>query len=36
MVLTWYRIPYDLKEAQDRIVQAGLPDRLAARLKEGR
>jgi predicted phosphodiesterase len=36
MVLTWYRVPYDVKEAQERIVQAGLPDRLAARLKEGR
>ncbi|HEX4312072.1 MAG TPA: metallophosphoesterase [Acidobacteriaceae bacterium] len=36
MVVTWYRVPYNLKEAQERIVQAGLPDRLAARLKEGR
>ena len=36
MVLTWYRAPYDLREAQERIVQAGLPDRLAARLREGR
>jgi diadenosine tetraphosphatase ApaH/serine/threonine PP2A family protein phosphatase len=36
MVVTWYRVPYDVKEAQERIVQAGLPDRLAARLKEGR
>jgi len=36
MVLTWYRVPYDLREAQERIVQAGLPDRLAARLREGR
>jgi diadenosine tetraphosphatase ApaH/serine/threonine PP2A family protein phosphatase len=36
MMLTWYRVPYDLKEAQERILRAGLPDRLAARLKEGR
>ncbi|MFP5230845.1 MAG: metallophosphoesterase family protein [Acidobacteriota bacterium] len=36
MVLTWYRVPYNLKEAQERIVQAGLPDRLASRLREGR
>ena len=36
MLLTWYRVPYNLKEAQERIVQAGLPDRLATRLKDGR
>lgn len=36
MLLTWYRVPYNLKEAQARIVQAGLPDRLAERLKDGR
>ena len=36
MILTWYRVPYDLKEAQQRILDAGLPDRLALRLKEGR
>ncbi len=36
MILTWYRVPYDLKEAQQRIIDAGLPDRLALRLKEGR
>jgi diadenosine tetraphosphatase ApaH/serine/threonine PP2A family protein phosphatase len=36
MMLTWYRVPYDLREAQDRIVQAGLPDRLASRLRDGR
>jgi diadenosine tetraphosphatase ApaH/serine/threonine PP2A family protein phosphatase len=36
MKLTWYRVPYDVKEAQDRILQAGLPDRLAARLWDGR
>jgi predicted phosphodiesterase len=36
MILTWYRIPYDVKEAQQRILDAGLPDRLALRLKDGR
>lgn len=36
MILTWYRVPYDLKEAQQRIIDAGLPDRLALRLKDGR
>jgi hypothetical protein len=34
--VTWYRVPYDVKEAQERIVRAGLPDRLAARLRDGR
>jgi diadenosine tetraphosphatase ApaH/serine/threonine PP2A family protein phosphatase len=32
----FYRVPYDVKQAQQRIVNAGLPDRLATRLKEGR
>lgn len=36
MLLTWYRVPYNLREAQERIRQAGLPDRLATRLREGR
>jgi len=36
MLLTWYRVPYDLREAQERILQAGLPDRLASRLRDGR
>lgn len=36
MMLTWHRAPYDLREAQERIVQAGLPDRLASRLRDGR
>ncbi len=36
MLLTWYRVPYDIHEAQERIVRAGLPPRLASRLKEGR
>lgn len=32
----FYRVPYDVKRAQERIVAAGLPDRLATRLREGR
>jgi len=36
MTLTWYRVPYNVKEAQERILQAGLPDRLASRLRDGR
>jgi predicted phosphodiesterase len=36
MTLAWYRVPYDVNEAQQRILDAGLPDRLALRLKEGR
>lgn len=36
MVVTWYRVPYDVKEAQERILLAGLPDRLATRLRDGR
>jgi len=35
-VVTWYRVPYDIQEAQQRILSAGLPDRLASRLREGR
>lgn len=34
--VTWYRVPYDVREAQERILRAGLPDRLASRLREGR
>lgn len=34
-LLTWHRVPYDLAEAQDRILSAGLPERLAHRLSEG-
>lgn len=34
--VTFYRIPYDLKQAQEKIKAAGLPDRLATRLQEGR
>ena len=35
-VVTWHRVPYDVREAQERILSAGLPDRLASRLREGR
>jgi diadenosine tetraphosphatase ApaH/serine/threonine PP2A family protein phosphatase len=34
--VTFYRAPYNVKQAQERIVAAGLPDRLATRLREGR
>jgi diadenosine tetraphosphatase ApaH/serine/threonine PP2A family protein phosphatase len=36
MTVTFCRVPYDVQLAQSRIVEAGLPDRLAARLREGR
>jgi diadenosine tetraphosphatase ApaH/serine/threonine PP2A family protein phosphatase len=32
----YFRVPYDLAGAQGRILMAGLPERLAARLREGR
>jgi diadenosine tetraphosphatase ApaH/serine/threonine PP2A family protein phosphatase len=34
--ILFHRIPYDLTAAQGRILLAGLPERLAARLREGR
>ena len=34
--ITFHRIPYDLVSSQGRILMAGLPERLAARLREGR
>jgi diadenosine tetraphosphatase ApaH/serine/threonine PP2A family protein phosphatase len=34
--VTFHRIPYDVHMAQQRILRAGLPDRLASRLREGR
>jgi diadenosine tetraphosphatase ApaH/serine/threonine PP2A family protein phosphatase len=34
--VTFLRIPYNVSAAQARILQAGLPDRLAARLSTGR
>jgi predicted phosphodiesterase len=35
-VVHFHRTPYNLKEAQDRIFEAGLPARLATRLAVGR
>lgn len=35
-VVTFHRVPYDLKKAQDRILAANLPQRLASRLAAGR
>jgi predicted phosphodiesterase len=32
----FHRVPYDVMGAQGRILMAGLPERLAARLREGR
>lgn len=34
--VTFHRMPYDLARAQGRILMADLPERLAARLREGR
>jgi len=34
--VTFYRVPYDVAETQRRITSAGLPERLATRLKLGR
>lgn len=34
--IEFYRVPYDIPMAQQRIVSAGLPLRLASRLAEGR
>jgi diadenosine tetraphosphatase ApaH/serine/threonine PP2A family protein phosphatase len=33
--LTYHRVPYDVEAAAARIREAGLPERLAARLSEG-
>ncbi|MDP9267912.1 MAG: metallophosphatase family protein [Acidobacteriota bacterium] len=35
-VVTFHRVPYDIKGAQTRIFDAKLPDRLALRLADGR
>jgi diadenosine tetraphosphatase ApaH/serine/threonine PP2A family protein phosphatase len=35
-IITFYRVPYNLKSAQDRIIAANLPQRLATRLAAGR
>jgi diadenosine tetraphosphatase ApaH/serine/threonine PP2A family protein phosphatase len=34
--ITFYRVPYDIGRAQRKIILAGLPERLATRLAEGR
>jgi diadenosine tetraphosphatase ApaH/serine/threonine PP2A family protein phosphatase len=34
--VVFHRVPYDVAAAQQRVRRAGLPERLAARLKEGR
>ena len=34
--VVYHRVPYDVAAAQQRVLKAGLPKRLAARLKEGR
>jgi predicted phosphodiesterase len=34
--IVYHRVPYDLAGAQGRILMARLPERLAARLREGR
>jgi len=34
--IVYHRVPYDLRRAQGRILMARLPQRLAARLREGR
>lgn len=34
--VTFYRVPYDVERAQQKIRDANLPDRLASRLAEGR
>jgi diadenosine tetraphosphatase ApaH/serine/threonine PP2A family protein phosphatase len=34
--VTFFRVPYDIDFAQQRIIGAGLPERLAFRLREGR
>ena len=36
LVITFYRVPYDIALAQEKIFAAGLPERLAVRLEEGR
>lgn len=34
--ITFHRVPYDIQRAQKKIISSGLPERLAARLAEGR
>jgi len=35
-IVTYHRVPYDVKKTQERIIKADLPQRLARRLAEGR
>lgn len=35
-LITFHRVPYDIARAQEKIFSAGLPERLAIRLEEGR
>ena len=35
-VITFHRVPYNIERAQEKIFSAGLPERLAIRLEEGR
>ncbi len=35
-LVRFMRVPYDVRQAQMRIMRAGLPERLATRLREGR
>jgi diadenosine tetraphosphatase ApaH/serine/threonine PP2A family protein phosphatase len=35
-LVTFHRVPYDIERAQEKIFSAGLPERLAIRLEEGR
>ena len=34
-MVTRYRVPYDFRKAQQKILAAGLPERLASRLERG-
>jgi predicted phosphodiesterase len=34
-ILTWYRVPYNVRTAQRRILRAELPETLATRLRDG-
>jgi diadenosine tetraphosphatase ApaH/serine/threonine PP2A family protein phosphatase len=34
-ILTWYRVPYKVRTAQRKILQAELPETLATRLRDG-
>ena len=35
-LITFHRVPYNIERAQEKIFSAGLPERLAIRLEEGR